>query len=166
MLTQLIYMLAIGSALTEIAFVKGSKRFAKVMHNGFNIWIPFKGKLHMPAIWCNLIFSTALSLQLGHWFGAVGLVAMMGGILSTGITAAYYTQMETIDALWARREELFSRIQRVALVTWKSVVLVWSIFTAPVRLAIWVTTKAKAGWRSVVAFYYALPFTNRKATAS
>lgn len=146
-----------ASAFVEIQFVRASGAFRAVMHNGVG---------PIPAMWCNLIFSVGLSVFLGHLFGAEGLIAFGGGIASTFVTAMYYPQMDRIEAVWTKRTEIGVKVHHVAMVTWKSVVLFWSIFTAPVRFAMAVTAKAKAGWRSVVAFYYALPFTNRKATVS
>lgn len=88
MLLMMGFVLGLASAFIEIKFVKSSPAFARVMEQGINIPLtPWR----ISASMINITFSMLLSVVLGMFFGATGLVALFAGIISTCITQPYYS---------------------------------------------------------------------------
>lgn len=104
-----------------------------------------------------MIMSFVLSVALGTIFGAEGLISLFGGIMSTVITTVIYKThaLDLVDNYQAHRTEIVSQARSVWDVTVKSVILIWKIFTAPVRFLIWCKVqvdKMIAGYHKVRSY--------------
>lgn len=90
-----------------------------------------------------LIFSFALSYGIGVAFGAAGLIAMFGAILSTVLSYICYEFDLVRFFTPAMITETKKKINHVVMITAKTIKWMWLTVTAPVRFGLWVIERAK-----------------------
>lgn len=142
MFMTMIWILALASSAFEMAFA------FKVP-----LWAKLAGRY--PVL--GLIASVSVSWFLGHIFGAAGLIALMGGLLSTLMTVPCYILVEKWHSgeIQPKLEKFRSDWQSAMQLgkdLWHVVYILIRIVTAP----IWGYRIAKEKWCAVKQ---ALPFT-------
>jgi hypothetical protein len=113
-------MLAVASAIMEIA----------IAHN-----LTWYRKLATKSIVFNLIGSMLLSYTIGIMFGAGGLIAMMGGIMSTVLTLPYYLGFAYMES----HKQQVAEIRQTLTDTVNMFYKILRVFTAPIRFIRWVS---------------------------
>lgn len=127
MFMTMIWILAIASSTFEMAFA------FKVP-----LWAKMAGRY--PVL--GLIASVTLSWFLGHIFGAAGLIALMGGLLSTLMTVPCYILVEK----W-HNGEIQPRLEKFRS-DWESFVVMMKDLWRVIRFVIRVVTFPVWGYRS------------------
>jgi len=119
-------ILGLASAFIEIKFVKSSAKFAYIMEHGYKLpLLPWT----VSAQFINITFSMLLSVVLGMFFGATGLVALFAGIVSTCITQPYYSLEPKVLATishWRSRKAQASKMGT-------KLSAIWADFKRPVQ---------------------------------
>lgn len=128
MFLYMIWILAIASSVFEMAFA------FKVP-----LWAKMAGRY--PVL--GLIASISLSYTLGRMFGAAGLVALMGGLLSTLMTVPCYILVEK----W-HNGEIQPHIEKFRA-DWESFVMMMRDLWRVIRFVIRVVTFPFWGYRGV-----------------
>lgn len=88
-------------------------------------------------------FSIALSFAMGYTFGAEGLTVMVAAVSSTLAAVAVYESgvLNRADEMRAKAHVLRGNVHEAAILTWKSVVFLWKVFTFPVRCIMWCSAR-------------------------
>src|SRR5690349_18787243 len=95
---------------------------------------------------CGLIFSFVLSVAIGEPFGAQGVTALLGAMISTGVTAIIYKfhLLKQFDKYKDHEDEIKAKVRKVsndlmrALQFWYKVIIF-----IPVTIPRWIKAKVK-----------------------
>ena len=150
-------MVAIGSSFIEIKLIHAVPAITKAYINGIG---------PVPGVWVNFAVSFMLSYVMGIAFGAAGLIAFMGGLLSTGITKVYLDSEDIIHkAGWdIPRVKSTSKEKSEEVALWwennqvhfinlgKTIMVTIKVITAPLRWAIAANNAAHNGKDKVTEF--------------
>lgn len=90
-----------------------------------------------------LTFSFLLSYGIGVAFGAAGLIAMFGAIMSTVMSYICYEFDLVRFFAPAEIARTKAKINRVFTITANTIRFFWLVITAPVRFGMWVAERAK-----------------------